>query len=462
MELKYNRIIDAFRGDIESGVIRPGAKLPSIRELTVRFGCSKNTAIRAYEGLEKEHLVYSVPKSGYYAVVRPASSRTAGAGEGIDFSSAAPDPAVMPYADFQHCMNRAIELYKDRLFTYSDPQGFASLRQALQRHLADKQVFAAPEQISVVSGSQQALHLLAGMPFPNGKQAVLVEQPTYPGMLRSLELLGVTAIGIARTGQGIDLEELERHFRSNPIKFFYTVPRFHNPLGTSYSPEVKERIARLAAAYDVYIVEDDYIADLEAGRRADPIYAYSDSGHVVYVKSFSKVMLPGLRLAAAVLPRALIETFRLFKASADSSTAALSQGALELYLNCGMYGRHADHMQERYRSRMEALRSACKQHLPEEARIHVPEAGLFCRLLLPDGLPASDIGALLKQQGILTAPTDRCFLPAFAKDNGLRLSIIRTNEAQIEEGIGRIGQMLREHLRHQPPLQWAPVIDWLE
>ncbi|CAG7653559.1 PLP-dependent aminotransferase family protein [Paenibacillus allorhizosphaerae] len=462
MEHKYNRIMDAFRSDIESGVIRPGEKLPSIRELTARFACSKNTAIRAYEGLEKEHLVYSVAKSGYYAVVRPASSRGADAGKGIDFSSAAPDPAVMPYEDFRHCMNRAIELYKDRLFTYSDPQGFGSLRQALRRHLADGQVFAGPEQISVVSGSQQALHLLAGMPFPNGKQVVLVEQPTYPGMLRSLELLGVTVIGIARTDQGIDLEELERHFRSNPIKFFYTVPRFHNPLGTSYSQTEKERIAQLAAAYDVYIVEDDYIADLETDHRADPIYSYSDTGHVIYVKSFSKVMLPGLRLAVAVLPKALIETFRLFKASTDSSTAALSQAALELYLNCGMYGRHALNMQARYRSRMEALNSACKRHLPEEARIHVPKAGLFSRLLLPGCLPASDIGAQLKQQGIFTVPTDRCYLPAFPKDNGLRVSIIRTNESQIEEGIERIGRVVRKRLRHKPPLKWDPVIDWLE
>ncbi|MFC7442507.1 PLP-dependent aminotransferase family protein [Laceyella putida] len=460
MDKKYEIIKGFIQDQIRSGKIKAGGKLPSIREISNQFACSKNTAIRAYDELEKDHLIYSVPKSGYFAVLRSSTINHQPSGL-IDFSSASPDPDVMPYEDFQHCLNRAIELYQDQLFSYSDPQGFFSLRMELEKHLARSQVFAKPEQICVVSGSQQALHLLTVMPFPNGKSTILVEQPTYYGMLRTINLLGVTAIGIRRTKDGIDLEELERHFRSNHIKFFYTVPRYHNPLGTSYNQEQKKQIARLAEKYDVYIVEDDYLADLEINPKADPIYSYDLSAHTIYVKSFSKVMLPGLRLAAAVLPRSLMETFRLFKASCDLSSPVLSQAALEIYLNCGMFYRHTAYMRERYRIRMEALRNACNHLLPPEIDVNVSEGGIFAQIILPDQIPAMDLTTALKQQNVLMMPTDLCFLQTFPKDNGIRISIIHTNEAQIESGIRLIGKATEKHLLHQKTPQTTSVIDWV-
>ncbi|MBA4496066.1 PLP-dependent aminotransferase family protein [Paenactinomyces guangxiensis] len=456
---KYEIVKGYIKEQLHSGKIKPGGKLPSIREISIQFSCSKNTAIRAYHDLEKEHLIYSVPKSGYYAVLRASTMNLQPPGL-IDFSSASPDPDVMPYEDFQHCLNRAIELYQDQLFSYSDPQGFFSLRKELSKHLAISQVFTRPEQICMVSGAQQALHLLTVMPFPNGKSTILVEQPAYYGMIRSIELLGVRAVGIRRTKEGIDLKELERHFRSNHIKFFYTVPRFHNPLGTSFSQEQKKQIARLAEKYDVYIVEDDYLADLEMDRKADPIYSYDPSGHTIYIKSFSKVMLPGLRLAAAVLPQSLIETFRMFKSSCDLSSTALSQAALEIFLNCGMFNRHTEYMRNRYHKRMEILRNACNQWLPSELSVHVPEGGIFSRMVLPDQLPAIDLAATLKQQNVLVVPTNRSFLKTFPKENGLRISIIHTNEAQIESGIRLIGEAAEQLLSRTTP-ETVSVIDWV-
>jgi DNA-binding transcriptional MocR family regulator len=452
MDSKYETIKSHIKEQLASGTIRSGGKLPSIREISTQFTCSKNTVIRAYDDLENEHLIYSVPKSGYYAVLHssPADHQPSGI---IDFSAAAPDPAFMPYQDFQHCLNLAIERYQEQLFSYSDPQGLLSLRIALEKHLTASQVFARPEQIGVVSGSQQALHLLSAMPFPNGKSTILVEQPTYHGMLKSLELLDVTVIGIARSGDGIDLTELERHFRNNHIKFFYTVPRYHNPLGTSYNREQKKQIARLAEKYDVYIVEDDYLADLETDRKADPIYSYDLSGHTIYIKSFSKTMLPGLRLAAAVLPIQLIQTFRLFKSSYDLSTAVLSQAALEIYMNCGMFDRHVEKIREHYRARMNALRNACNRHLPPQLGVNVPEGGIFTRITLPNRLSAEDLASALKQQNVLVVPTDRCYLPTTPLDKGIRISIIRTDETQIANGIRLIGEVVENLLQRETTTQ---------
>lgn len=461
-ERKYEMIKNAIKKELQSGALQPGEKLPSIRSLSARFACNKNTVIRAYQELEKEHLIYSVPKSGYYSIRRPGVPDEDEAAEFVDFSSANPDPEIMPYKDFQHCLNRAIKLYQDELFTYSDPQGFLSLRKELVKHLADYQIFTRPEQVSIVSGSQQALNLLAMMPFPNGKNVILVEQPTYHGMIRIIDALGLTAIGIRRTKKGIDLDELECHFRNNQIKFFYTMPRFHNPLGTSYDQEVKKQIAKLAAKYDVYIVEDDYLLDLETDPKNDPVFSYDLSGHTIYLKSFSKVMLPGLRMGAILLPSILTESFRLFKSACDISSATLSQAALEIYLKCGMYSRHTASMRNLYQKRMKILKEVCDLHLPPEMNAAAETGGIFGQLDLPKQLPAKEWIACLRQHHILVSSIDHCFLKTFPKVNGFRLSIIQTDKTQIEKGIRMMGEVYKKQLKSKssafPP---KTVIHWI-
>lgn len=117
---------------------------------------------------------------------------------------------------------------------------------------------------------------------------------------------GIPVVGIPRKATGIHLEELEQTFKNGGIKFFYTMSRYHNPLGTTYTAQERKAIARLAGKYDVYIVEDDYMGDLGEEKEFDPIYAYSRTSHVVYVKSFSKIIFPGLRLGAVVFARTAV------------------------------------------------------------------------------------------------------------------------------------------------------------
>lgn len=168
MDKKYHGIVKDIKNQLANGYLLAGSKLPSVRQLSEKFSCSKNTVIKAYDELEKEHLIFSIPKSGYYVVnefQHLDSRRTI-----IDFLSAGPDQNIMPYIDFQHCINQAIDTYKEELFTYSDQQGFYSLRVQLVKYLQNLQVFTEPERLFIVSGSQQALNLLVSMPFPNGKK----------------------------------------------------------------------------------------------------------------------------------------------------------------------------------------------------------------------------------------------------------------------------------------------------
>ncbi len=297
-----------------------------------------STITRAYAELEKHHAIYSIAQSGYYVVEKPGNRPNVTESKTIDFASSSPDPGVFPYLDFQHCLNKAVDTYKYDLFTCGDSNGLETLRHTLVSHLAGDQVFAKAERIIVTSGANQALEILAKMPFPKGNSIVLVEQPSYNIYMRFFEAEGIPVCGIARTAAGIDLVELEEKFRQGNIKFFYTMSRYHSPLGTSYNADERKTIARLASKYDVYVVEDDYMADLGEEPGIDPIYAYNGTSHVVYVKSFSKIIFPGLRLGAVVLPEKLLESFRRYKRYAD--TSQLSQAALEVYIKNGMYERH--------------------------------------------------------------------------------------------------------------------------
>lgn len=445
--MRYEALMRDIERKIEDGRLRGGQKLPSIREAAAAYDCSKSTVIRAYAELEKRHLLYSVPQSGYYAVLQRREETSASSAVSLNLSAVAPDPDVFPYIDFQHCINKAIDRYRNHLFTYGTPQGLPSLLQVLSRHLASYQVFAPADRISVTSGVQQALSILTTMTFPSGKRTVLVEQPTYAIFIEMLELLGVPVQGIARTEAGIDLDELETLFRTGDIKFFYTIPRFQNPLGLSYAAGTKKAIAELARRYDIIVVEDDYLADLETDPKADPIYAYGSS-HVVYLKSYSKILFPGLRVGVAVLPPDLQAVFGKHKRFSDIDSSMLSQAALEIYIQSGMFDRRRRAISDAYRSRMQRLvraMDACND--TPDVRHMRPESGMHTHLALPARLRPGTLVDRLAKRRIETRDADACFLRGFAKRPMLQLSIAQIGEERIDEGVAaifaEIGRMRR-------------------
>ncbi|MGG4345504.1 PLP-dependent aminotransferase family protein [Paenibacillus lautus] len=443
---KYLSILSDMESKISEGQYRPGQKLPSVRRAALTYGCSVSTVLRAYAELEKRHAIYSVSQSGYYVVDRPKEEEDASVSTTIDFSSASPDVNVFPYLDFQHCLNKAIDTYKYELFTYGDPQGMEKLRHTLVSHLAGAQVFTTAERIVITAGAQQALEILTKMPFPGGNSAILVEQPSYNNYLQLLESAGVPVIGMTRTAAGIDLQALEEYFRSGHIKFFYTMSRYHNPLGTSYSAEQRKAIANLAAKYNVYIVEDDYMADLGEERGYDPIYAYNRTSHVVYLKSFSKIIFPGLRLGAVVLPERLLETFHAYSSYGD--TSLLSQAALEIYISNGMYERHKQKIYSQYEVRMQALNAAVQRFEGTGLIEAVPsDGGIYKLFKLPQTVNLERLIRRLQERNIHVVSGKLFYLSDYRmREKFIRISISRARLNQIEEGVRAIVEEVKREV----------------
>ncbi|MDM5188803.1 PLP-dependent aminotransferase family protein [Bacillus sp. DX4.1] len=435
---KYLMVLNDLENMIQKGQIKEGKKLPSIRSLVSQYQCNKATIIRALHELEKRHIIYSVPKSGYY-VVKKRSDDGENDATSINFASSAPDPDVFPYLDFQHCINKAIDTYKNDLFIYGTPKGLPSLISVVQKQLANYQVFANEENIFITSGVQQALAVLTSIPFPNRKETVLIEQPSYHLFIEYLETHNIPVIGIKRTSEGIDLAELEKIFQTEEIKFFYTIPRFHHPLGTSYSKKEKEAIVALAKKYNVFIVEDDYLADLERDAKADPLYSYDDSSHVIYVKSYSKIIFPGLRVGVAVIPSCITEMFHKYKKLLDIDSSMISQAALEIYIKSGMFERHKRKIRSSYFARAETLSATLQKVDKENQQLFsynfVNKSGIHTCVSLHKNIAVKTLIQNLRQKQIFVESIEKNYLSSFPKEKLLKLNVSNVKEDIIEIGI---------------------------
>jgi len=438
---KYMEIANYLLTKIENSEIKTEERMPTIRELAELFQCSKVTAVRAYAELQQRHIVFAVPQDGYYLV----NNKHAEVGPKlVNFISTTPDDTVLPYQEIEHCLNGAIHKYQHALFNYAPPQGLPSLIAAMKVYLEDYQIFAKPDNLFITAGAKQTLNILAAMPFPNNKNNILVEQPTYNGLVKFLEASKFPVYGVTRNFSGLDLAELEQHFAQNNIKLFYTVPRFHNPLGTSLNKNERKAILKLAAKYDVYIIEDDYLSDLELQNNAYSLYYEDMNDRVIYIKTFSKILLPGLRIAAAVIPEVLVKHFTEYKKWIDLSTSILSQGALEIYIKSGMIKTHRKKMRQIYAEKMKLLNELVKTAPIPHICWHIPKSGFFA---CGEFLRVTDIDKLikrLKEKNILINNICENYIDTYYNDRILKLSISKVSLDDISYGIDAIGDEIKK------------------
>ena len=327
-ESKYQAVVSFLKKGIESGKFPTGSRLPSIRQLSQDFHCSKDTIQRALLELRHEQYLYAKPQSGYYVLEQ---------GQHQDLEIEVTDEHASAYDDFRLCVNETLIGRENYLFNYYDNQeGLEELRQSVHQLLFDQALYCKPDQLVLTSGTQQALFILSQINFPSEGAEILVEQPTYHRMNRLLVAQGLAYQTIERRIDGIDLEELEEQFKSGKIKFFYTIPRFHYPLGHSYSDQEKRAILDLANQYGVYIVEDDYLGDLDP-KKGQTFHYLDTEDRVIYIKSFSTSLFPALRITALILPNALKKAFVSYKNILDYDSNLIMQKALSLYIDSQLF-----------------------------------------------------------------------------------------------------------------------------
>lgn len=448
MKKAYQYIADELVKGIEEGRFQPNERLPSVRELCATYQVSKSTVVKAYDLLKSKHVVYSVPQSGCYLLenrrqLQPAETKV------IDFSRGNPLLGNIYTPDLKHCLDRAIDICNTNSADWHEVYGVPSLRKLLPKYLADFQVFTTPDNTFVNLGVQQVLSMLSKMPFPNQKDIILIEQPTFRYYNQFLKSTGAKVLGIPRGQDGIDLTVLEGLFKTEKIKFFYTIPSSHNPLGTCYSKVQRKAIAQLAEKYDVYIVEDDYFGDIMIGNQGDPICSYGDHQHHIYLKSFIKT-IPWIRIGITVIPTCLLSIFMEYARdsyfSSYFSPSLVSQSTLEIYIRSNLLKKHASSVKKELTVRLTCLRA----HFPEAIKYGAEwvggESGYYCYMKLPTHINEKKFVKNLQMRGVLVTSGKECFIDHQHYEKGIRLSVARTTETEIHNGMTEIyRELMREN-----------------
>ncbi len=432
-DFKYMKVVHHILKLAEEGHLKAGDRLPSIRKLCEEFSINKSTVISALDFLINEHVIYAIAKSGYYYIGK--KNEIEESQEIINFIDVLPDPLLMPFREFNHCINKATELYKYKLFSYCEAQGLLQLRKTLVGHLAKQQVYTSEDHIYITSGAQQALNLICLMEFPNHKNTVVIEQPTYSLIQRILELSGYIVKCIDRVGSDIDVVKLENILKEGNVAFVYTIPRYQNPTGTSYSEKTKLKLISLSVKYNTYIVEDDYLSDIGKFKKAPPLRYYDTNDKVIYIKSFSKTFMPGVRIGAVVLPNELKNEFLIKKKYDDLNTSVLTQGALEVFISNGMYEHHIKRIEKAYGKKMkyamEVMRNLNTSLISHES----PENGFFLWLKMDDSVDIQLLIEKLSLRSIHVQDPSEFYLFKETHQNSLRLCISNLTNEQIRTGL---------------------------
>lgn len=443
---KVSIVKDFIWKEVKAGRIKNGQRLPSCREVSATLSINKITVNKAYNELEKEHKVYSISRGGFYLVDAEQSMKAVQ--EKVDFRTVRPDERLIPYREFSHAINKAVDMYKNSLFGYEPTGGLASLRDTLKHEFEKDGVYAAADQIVITHGAQQAIGLVLQSIFKNKRGKLLVEVPTYSLALKLVKHLGIEVVGIERKPDGFDYKEMERIFKAGEISAFYVIPRHHNPTGYTLPEKSKQKIAELASKYNVVIVEDDYLADLGSRRGSMPIHYYDVNKRTIYIRSFSKTFMPGIRMGAAVLPNSILEEVLLLKHISDLNTSKIPQAALDAFIKSGMYEKHIRKVKKSYETKLAKAAEIFKALSPQGLNWYVPEHGIFIWLQLPRHIEPSAFEKELEQRGIFVKVATEFFLEGWRRESGeshhnyIRLCISGVPEEHID-ALGTILSVIR-------------------
>jgi len=407
MNYKYTEIMDYLRREIEKDAYTD--KLPSIRGLAIKFGCSNSTVIKAYNELESLNLVFSAPKSGYFI----NRDKVKGEDE-YDFYSGVPYNKTLPLESLTKVYMKVLEDKNKALLNYSYPMGYNLLREYVLKELHKEDI--PLESVLITDGAQGALDLILGTTL-KGKR-VLVEDPTYNIALSYLEINGLDYDTVNRDLNGIDMDEFEAKVESGEVHYFYTMSRNQNPLGTDLDLEAMNKVISLSRKHGFYIIEDDYLNELSKG----PTFFSLADDRTIYIRSFSKTISPTLRVALMVVPKKLAKEISYNATYLNQSAALLSQAVLLKYLKSEFYMKDMSHQKEKVKQNIMIFRNAL-QGYPFKA--HIPETGLYASLHFPKEFKLKTLLESLQAKGYRFRD-----LTGFTKREDLK--ILRVSLTQVE------------------------------
>ena len=356
----------------------------------------------------------------------------------ISFAGGTSASRMFPADDFRKVLQNIMRRDGIAALEYGESNGYAPLRATIAHVLASQGLQARAENILVTAGSQQALSLVSQLLLTPG-DTILVESPTYSGALELFRALGFTIIGIPMDNNGMVVECLEKLLQQHHPKLIYTIPNFHNPTGTCLSSTRRHELIVLADRYNVPILEDDFVGDLRYEGRTQPsLKALDPGGRVIYTNTFSKMLMPGLRVGYLFVEGPVYERLVDFKRVNDLASSTLTQRALEVYVTVGRYQAHLRRSCREFLKRRNAMIAALNRYL-DDVKFDMPQGGLFLWVRLSGEITADDLLQAAREEGVDFVPGGRFFPDCNQGKNWMRLNFVVHSPEKIDEGIKRLG-----------------------
>ena len=463
---KYEILAGEIDALIAAETLRPGERLPSVRETVASRGVSPSTVFAAYSLLEARGRIEARTRSGYF--VRPLAHRR---GEPlpaepgphpsevavndlvlevldsvrersvVPLGSAFPNPGLFPLARLAREAGAGLRALEPERLLHDLGPGNPELRRQIALRYMSNGVVAGMDEIIVTSGAMEALNLcLQAVTRPG--DAVAIESPTFYGCLQALERLQLRAVEVAtHPREGVQLDSLEAVLQREQVKACWFMPNFQNPLGALMPAGRKEQLVQLVARYRVPLIEDDVYGELYFGaRRALPAKAFDSDGWVMHCGSMSKSLAPGYRLGWTAAGR-FARTVERLKLSSTLSVAMPSQLAVLRYLLAGGFDRHLRHLRTTLAGQQEEALRCIARYFPPQARVTRPEGGYFLWMELPAQVDALELHRLALSYSISVAPG-----PLFSADrrfrHHLRLNYGHPRFEQLEPALKTLGRLV--------------------
>ena len=362
----------------------------------------------------------------------------------ISFAGGLPNPISFPQEELKVSMNNISQKYGSKIYQYSTTLGLDILREYIvERYKKIWNMDITIENVIITTGSQQALDLI-GKTFINEGDRVLVEKPSYLGLLQSFCMYSAEFIQTKLNDDGLDIEELKENIKKHKPKLAYLIPNFQNPTGLTYSKENRQKVFETIKDEDILLIQDDPYGELRfTDDERLPYIGLNQTEKNIYLGSFSKIVTPGMRLGYVIANKEIIKMLETAKQASDLHSNIFGQYLIADYLQNNDLDKHIEKIKKLYKSQAKSMTDAMEEYFPKNIKFTYPKGGMFTWVTLPEEKSSVKLFEKAIAKNVAFVPGD----PFYVNEhdvNTLRLNYTNSDESAIKEGIKRLSESIKE------------------
>lgn len=382
--------------------------------------------------------IKATPPSFVRGILKAASDPSV-----ISFAGGLPNPISFPQEELLKSMEHIVKTYGSNVFQYSITAGLPELRQYIaDRYNRNFGLNLTIDNIIITTGSQQALDLIGKVLLDKG-DGIIVEKPTYLAAIQAFSMQQPVFYPVELTEEGMNPEQLTKALQ-NPVKFIYAIPDFQNPTGLTYSAENRKRIYEILKDRDVVLIEDDPYGELRFDGKRLPYIGAGKLPNSIVLGTFSKTVTPGMRIGFIISEnKELLKYISIAKEASDLHTNIFSQYLIWDYLKNNDLDMHIAKIATLYKKQAQAMMDAMDKYFPSAVKYTKPHGGMFLWVTLPEGVSAMSLFPKALEKKVAFVPGDP-FYTGIENANTMRLNYTNADCETIEEGIHRLGDLLKE------------------